>query len=77
MDIESGKVGVTLRLEPDVYTMLMGAIAENNRSLNNEINARLRDSFVNDSPMLLTTTEKAIQRIIREELAKTVKKPQT
>ncbi len=73
MDIESGKVRVTLRLEPDVYTMLMGAIAENNRSLNNEINARLRDSFVNDSPMLLTTTEKAIQRIIREELAKTVK----
>ncbi|MGL4186086.1 MAG: TraY domain-containing protein [Thiotrichaceae bacterium] len=73
MDIESGKVRVTLRLEPDVYAMLMGAIAENNRSLNNEINARLRDSFVNDSPMLLTTTEKAIQRIIREELAKTVK----
>ena len=73
MDIESGKVRLTLRLEPDVYAMLMGAIAENNRSLNNEINARLRDSFVNDSPMLLTTTEKAIQRIIREELAKTVK----
>lgn len=70
MDIESGKVRITLRMEPDVYAMLLEAIAKNNRSLNNEINARLRDSFVKDSPLLLTTTEKVFQKIIREELAK-------
>lgn len=71
MDIESGKVRVTLRIEPDIYAMLVDSINQTGRSLNGEINARIRDSFGMDAPLVLTTTEKVFQRIIREELAKT------
>ena len=70
MDIESGKVRVTLRIEPDVYAMLVDAIGKTGRSLNSEINARVRDSLCTDSPVVLTTTEKVFQRIIQEELDK-------
>ncbi len=70
MDIESGKVRVTLRIEPDVYAMLVEAIDKTGRSLNSEINARIRDSLCADSPVVLTTTEKVFQRIVSEELDK-------
>ncbi|MEB4592002.1 Arc family DNA-binding protein [Candidatus Thiothrix sp. Deng01] len=70
MDIESGKVRITLRIEPDVYAMLVDVISKTGRSLNSEITARVRDSFCTDSPVVLTTTEKVFQRIIQEELDK-------
>jgi hypothetical protein len=70
MDSEGDKVRVTLRIEPDVYAMLVGVISKTGRSLNGEINARVRDSFCTDSPVVLTTTEKVFQRIISEELDK-------
>ncbi len=70
MDAEGDKVRVTLRIEPDVYAMLIKAIDKTGRSLNSEINARIRDSFCTDSPIVLTTTEKVFKQIISEELAK-------
>ena len=73
MDIESGKIRVTLRLEPDIHSMLINAIGDTGRSLNSEINARIRDSLCNEAPVILTTTEKVFQRIICEELTKAYK----
>lgn len=73
MDTEGEKVRVTLRIEPDVYAMLLEATEKTGRSLNNEINARIRDSFCTESPIILTTTEKIFQRIIHEELKNTGK----
>jgi len=70
LDAEGEKVRVTLRIEPDVYAMLTDALSQTGRSLNGEINARIRDSFCNASPVVLTTTEKVFQRIISEELDK-------
>jgi hypothetical protein len=70
MESEGDKVRVTLRIEPDVYAMLTDAIGKTGRSLNSEINARIRDSFCTDSPVVLTTTEKVFQRIVSEELDK-------
>ncbi|WML90132.1 Arc family DNA-binding protein [Thiothrix lacustris] len=74
MESEGDKVRVTLRIEPDVYAMLMSVINQTGRSLNSEINARIRDSLCTDSPVVLTTTEKVFQRIMREELSKQSKK---
>jgi uncharacterized protein (DUF1778 family) len=70
MDSENDKVRVTLRIEADVYAMLTNAIDKTGRSLNSEINARVRDSFCTDAPVVLTTTEKVLRRIVREELDK-------
>ncbi len=68
MDNEGDKVRVTLRIEPDVYSMLLKAIEETGRSLNSEINARVRDSFCTKSPVVLTTTEKVLRLVFQEEL---------
>lgn len=68
MDTEGDKVRVTLRIEPDVYAMLMEATEKTGRSLNSELNARVRDSFCNGSPVVLTTTEKVFRQVIREEV---------
>ncbi len=70
MDSEGDKVRVTLRMEADVYAMLIDSISKSGRSLNSEINARIRDSFCNDSPLILTTTEKVFAQIIETALAK-------
>lgn len=70
MDSEGNKVRVTLRIEPDVYAMLIDSIGKSGRSLNSEINARIRDSFCNESPLVLTTTEKVFTKIVENALAK-------
>lgn len=69
MESESDKVRVTLRIDADVYAMLTNAIEETGRSLNSEINARVRDSFCTESPVVLTTTEKVLRQIVRDELS--------
>lgn len=68
--MESGKVRLTLRLDPDVYQMVQSAVERSGQSLNEELNVRLRDSFVADAPVVLTTSEKALRAILREELGK-------